>query len=193
MNKDLFDKLTFGNEYSRILSLMESVGIDKIEIEYSGGGDSGGTDGYNAFPAKTKELEALYNDFEDVLIEPMWSKHGSFADDGTYSVNGLIVWDVKNKFVYIEGTDTNYSYHSSGEDSDEEEEVSEETWHDSIFEEGANKSNKDRNFSILVHYVENISKEKLPPEQHNFVLLSAIAGDEDAKEYIGWCENKKEE
>ena len=189
MNKDLFDKLTLGNKYSCVLGLIESIGIDRIEIEYSGGGDSGGTDGYEAFPAKTKELKDFYDKFEDYLIDPMWDKHGSFADDGTYSVNGFIVWDAKNKSVYIEGTDTNYSYDSSGE----EEEVNEQAWHDSIFEEDVNKPNKDRSFSILVHYVENISKNKLPPDQHNFVLLAAIAGDEDAKEYIRWCENKKEE
>jgi hypothetical protein len=201
MDDATFDKLTRGDEYQTFFALMESLGYKKVHVNYSGGGDSGGTDSIDFYPVpkdNDKNKKEKYDiqrriseRFEEFLSNPIYSRHGSFADGGGYSVDGVVVWDIPNKAVTIEGTEHNWGYNDGEED--EEEEVCEDTGFEEpvySFDEGS--PDHDRSFEVLCFYVRNILKGKLPEVLHNRVLAAIIEGDESAKDYVAFLEEKKE-
>ena len=190
MNNELFEKLTNGSFYDRFLNFMKAAGLKQVRVSYSGGGDSGGPDGIEISPNTNRALNSeIVSQFEEELSEPIYQRHGSFADGGGYSVDGRVIWDAANNNVIIEGTDHYYTY----EDSDSEDEDAEETqtdteWGEVIFsksEDYEDVASGDSDYSLLCLYAKWFLKGgKLPEEYHNRVLMAAVDGEDSAKEYI---------
>ena len=210
MDAATFDKLTVGDEYQTFFSLIESLGYKRVHVNYSGGGDSGGTDTIDFLPVpkdNDKNKNEKYDiqrriseHFEEFLSNPIYSRHGSFADGGGYSVDGIVVWDIPSKEVTIEGTEHNWGQNDSEEDDEDAEETCEDTGFEEpvySFEDGTGlhprgSTDQSRSFEVLCFYVRNILKKKLPEVLHNRVLAAIIEGDESAKDYVAFLEEQKE-
>lgn len=186
MNNELFKKLTVGRFYDRFLNLMEATGLKQVRIEYSGGGDSGGPDGMDFSPYTNKKLcEEIRSKLEEELSEPIYQRHGSFADGGGYSVNGQVIWDSVEKSVRMEGTDHHYSYDDCDEeDEDCEPEETDSDWEEVIYTKEDEVAVGDEDYSLLVLYAKHFMNGKLPEEIHNRLLIAAVDGNESAQEYI---------
>lgn len=194
MNNELFDKLTCGSFYDRFLNFMEAAGLKQVRVEYSGGGDSGGPEGMEFSPSKNKSLcEDIRSSFEEELSEPIYQRHGSFADGGGYSVNGEVIWDSTDKTVRMEGTDHHYSYEDCDEENEDfEPEETDSDWEETIFTKDENTKNYgDKDYSLVCLYAKHFMKGKFPEEYHNRILAAAaVEGDESAKEYINNLKSK---
>ena len=114
MTNETFKKLTTGCFYDRLFAFMDECQINNINVAYSGGGDSGYVDHIDLmFSNKNKmsldDRSKLNSDvadaFEEELAQPIWDKHGGFADGGGYSVDGQVIYNAKDKTVIISGTD----------------------------------------------------------------------------------------
>jgi hypothetical protein len=186
MDSKLFDSLTAGDFYTRFFAFCRSFGVERVNVEYSGGGDSGGPDGIGIHPEnQSKIAKYIREELEEELSNPIYNRHGSFADGGGYSVNGNVVYDVTNNQAWIEGTDHNYSYDDEGEETDS----SDEEWEETLFS-AEDSVIYDRDYTFAFAYCK-IKNEKLPTVEHNKMAAAAIVGDETAKEYMAWLENKK--
>ena len=184
---DIFKILTTGDKYRRFFSLMEVMGFNTLTVNYSGGGDSGGPDGYTFHPdAKPGTAKKIEERFEEFLCEPIWNRHGSFADGGGFSVDGSVIWDAKEKNVSISGCDHYYEYDEDGEDAGQND----EEWGDTVAEldEDYDDSNEE-GFECAAFYYTCILEKKMPVEHHNRMIAAAITGDVDAIKYVKWCEN----
>lgn len=180
MNHEIFTKLTTGDFNARLFSFMRQVGLDRIIVNYSGGGDSGGMDSMSFVPAIDEKIEsAIQESLEEDLCNPIYSRHGSFADGGGYSVHGHVIWDAKQDKVWLEGVDHHYEYDEDGEESDERD----EEWHEPICDE-PDYNSKEKDYFFVCFYAEHVLKSKLPEEFHNRILLEATNGDEAAEKYI---------
>ena len=190
----VFAKLSVEDERLRILNLMELLGFDTIHVNYSGGGDSGSVDNVEFFPTPTSKSQKdaakfIEKRFEEPLSQPIWDKHGSFADGGGFSVNGIVVWDAKQKMVDINGTDHYWEYDEEGEESDS----SEEEWGEGVYEFDEDDQTPSQNYSYdcLSAYAQFVLKDQFPGEYHNRIVAGAIQGDKQAKEYVKWVEGGK--
>ena len=201
-------KLSSDNSFdSRFCHFMRLVGIEKVNVCYSGGGDSGSVESIEVHAptmnAKVKSnLEKELMEKEDDLGHWVWERHGSFADGGGYYVNGRVVFSVgtdeKEDRVWIEGSD----YETEYEDYDEEiGEYETETENESPFEalcwqrdEGEvyggqrigsmfGSSERKTDLGLLISYAK-LSYKEIPEEIHNMILTAASMGDEEAKDYI---------
>lgn len=183
MDTKLFDSLTLGSFERRLFAYMKVVGLDRITVHYSGGGDSGGMD-YMSFHPSTKN-DALENgikeDLEDALCNPIYSRHGSFADGGGYNVDGEVVWDALNGKVSIEGTDHHYEYDEEGETTEESDDGFEETLYDSSDDKG---HGGERDYELVFMFARDYFKNRLPEEFHNRLLIEATNGDDYATQYV---------
>lgn len=188
MNTKLFNDLSTGSFEQRLFSYMDAVGLSRIELEYSGGGDSGGVDRMNFFPAVAADVEkTLQEQLEEALSNPIYNRHGSFADGGGYHVNGVVLYDAKNRLINISGTDHNTSYSYNEQDNDYEEgETSEEEWEETLFfPKDFDKKRSGRDFTFVYLYARDFLKSKLPEEFHNRMLTEAATNnDEDAVNYV---------
>ena len=186
MDTKLFDSLSLGSFESRLFAYMKVVGLDKITVHYSGGGDSGGMD-YMSFQPSTKndDLEnSIKENLEEPLTSPIYSRHGSFADGGGYNVDGEVIWDAKNGRVSIEGTDHYYEC-SDDEDSEETKEERDEGFDETLYDSSDDKGRGgEREYELVFMFAKDYFKKKLPEEFHNRLLIEATNGDEYATQYV---------
>ena len=184
----IFADLSVGDERLRVLRFMDVLGLDTIYVNYSGGGDSGSVDDIQFHPDRDSNrdiYEFITSRFEDALAQPIWDKHGSFADGGGFSVNGAVVWDAKEKVVTIRGTDHYWEYDDEGEESDSHE----EEWEEGCYEwEAGDPEDGTPSFDMLYAYAKFVLKGKFPGEYHNRMLAAAMEKDKGAVEYVKWCE-----
>ena len=194
--ENLFKKLSISDERLRILNFLKAVGFDSVHVNYSGGGDSGSVDSFNFFPTPSNEntrevAQFVENMFEEVLSQPIWDKHGSFADGGGFSVSGSVIWNVEEKSVVIQGTDCTLECDEEGEET----ESNYEDWVDDLYlyEEGEEEEvlslNGEQRYDCLLGYAMCFMKDKFPGEFHNRMVAAAMVGDSDAVRYVKWCEN----
>lgn len=187
MTNELFDRMTLGDWYPRLFAFCKSVGVSRINVEYSGGGDSGGVDHVevvfnNASNEKKQAITSLIREeLEEELANPIYNRHGSFADGGGYSVSGRVIYDAAGNRAWIEGTDHYYEYHET-EDGEEEEETNDEDFDEILWSEDEVVT-AERDFSLMRVYLK-LNKEPLPTFIHNSITAAAIAGDEGAKECV---------
>lgn len=199
---------------SRFCHFMRLVGIEKVNVGYSGGGDSGAVESIEVhaptMDATVKSnLEQELMEKEDDLGHWVWERHGSFADGGGYYVNGKVVYSVgteeKEDQVWIEGSDYETEYEDYNEETEEYETENEnETpfqatcWQrdtgdvydgqriGGVF--GAMGLNWDANGRKpdlgLLISYVKLSYKEIPEEIHNLILTAASMGDEEAKDYI---------
>lgn len=204
MTNETFKKLTTGCFYDRLFAFMEECKINNITVAYSGGGDSGSVDSIDVMFSKKSNMsldeksalnKAVEDWFEEELSQPIWNKHGSFADGGGYSVNGHVVYNAKDKTVIISGTD-HYWSDSYNEETEEyeEDEGYEEGWDDLIYskkEEIGDWEDDTEDYEFVIFYAIHVKKAQLPEEIHNRILLAATDGDSNAKRYIMSLKNLK--
>lgn len=190
MTNELFDRLTLGSSYQRLFAFCKSVGISRINVEYSGGGDSGGPDNVEILPKVSKEVaDFVHNDLAEELSNPIYDRHGSFADGGGYSVNGTVVYDIENNKAWIEGVDHYYEYsESENEDEEGEETSNDEEWDEMLYdhEDSDNELGEERDYKFALEYAK-LTKKSFTDAIHNQMSAAAIAGDESAKEYMVWA------
>lgn len=195
MNQETFDKICRGEFNDRLFAFMDLVGVECIKVHYSGGGDSGGADNIEYAPDKiSKSLkEEIDNVCGEDLSTPIYNKHGSFADGGGYSVDGVVVYDAKRKIVTISGTDHYYEWESNGDEDDEdgEEKCRDEEWYEDVYEQKQHDLYEDEDYTFAAIYAKYVLKKKLPEEFHNRLLLAATDNCPTAKDYIKWAANKK--
>ncbi len=188
MDTKLFNNLSMGSFEQRLFSYMDAVGLSRIEMEYSGGGDSGGVDNINFVPAVATAVENAFREqLEEALSNPIYNRHGGFADGGGYYVNGVVLYDAKNRLINISGTDHNTTYSYNEQDNDYEEgETSEEEWEETLFTpKDFDKNRSGRDFTFVYLYARDFLKSKLPEEFHNRMLTEAATNnDEDAVNYV---------
>lgn len=185
MNNELFTNMTVGCFEERLFAFMRAAGLKNIEIIYSGGGDSGGMEDHNFHPATLgRNVESqIVEELEEELTAPIYNRHGSFADGGGYSVNGVVSYNAEDKTVVISGTDHYYEY-SDSEDGDIENERDED-WEELIYHSENKHRCSDEDFYFPYLYSKVISKGKLPEEFHNRMLAAAATKDDEyAKRYV---------
>jgi hypothetical protein len=197
MNNELFADMTVGCFEERLFAFMKAAGLNTIEIIYSGGGDSGGMEDHNFHPSILgRNVESqIVEELEESLTSPIYSRHGSFADGGGYSVNGMVSYNAVDRTVVISGTDHYYEY-SDDEDGDIENERDED-WEETVYESeprlalpkvaiyARRISGSDEDFYFPYLYSKVISKSKLPEEFHNRMLTAAATlEDEYAERYV---------
>lgn len=187
MDTKLFNDLSTGSFEQRLFSYMDAVGLSRIELEYSGGGDSGGVDHMTFVPAVASVENSFSEQLEEELSSPIYNRHGGFADGGGYHVNGVVLYDAKNKLINISGTDhhTTYSYNEQDDDYDEGE-TSEEEWEEILFtKKDFDKKRFGKDLIFVYLYARDFLKSKLPEEFHNRMLTEAATNnDEDAVNYV---------
>lgn len=193
MNNESFKKITTGDFHDRLFAFMGELGIEKIILSYSGGGDSGSVDNVDLSFSKNNKMSLndrniltknISDTFEEELAQPIWDKHGSFADGGGYSVDGSVTYNVQDKSVILSGTD--HYWGESIEDNEDEDNYEEtersEDWEDVILVK--EEVEKTEGYDFALFYATHILKDKLPEELHNRVLIAAVDGDLQAKEYV---------
>lgn len=190
MTNELFDRLTLGSSYQRLFAFCKGLGISRINVEYSGGGDSGGMDSIEVIPKSIDKevVNFIRNNLEEELSNPIYDRHGSFADGGGYSVNGTVVYDIANNKAWIEGTDHFYEYNDSeNEDEEGEETSSDEAWVRMLYDhEDEDELGDEREYEFALHYAK-LTNKPFPDAIHNQMSAAAITGDENAKEYMAWA------
>ena len=195
MNNEIYNELVIGDFHDRLFAFMKICGIKSIDVNYSGGGDSGGVDHidvhfYENSKLSLKEQTALNSNFvdewEEELAQPIWNRHGGFADGGGYSVSGVVNYDAIKKTVSISGTDCFYEY--GDEDNEEEEEISserDEDWEDLIVQkQDKDVDTEENSYDLLCFYFTHVLNSPLPEEFYNRVLIAAVDGDAGAAKYI---------
>lgn len=204
MDNKLFDCMTTGSFYRRFFAFCRGVGVSRVIVQYSGGGDSGGVDNIEVTLGKgswTDEQKKSINNFfrenlEEELGNPIYDRHGSFADGGGYSVDGSVIYNAETNTAWIEGTDHNYEYSESEDGEEEEETCSDESWDEMLYdaetsvdEEDQIGENDERTYDFIVAYAK-LKNQALPEVYHNHLAAAAIAGDDEAKEYMAWLGKK---
>jgi len=187
MNKTDFDSITIGNWNQRFLNFLKIIGVERVTLNYSGGGDSGGVDSIEFRPTKVHdEIKTCIEELEESLSNPIYNRHGGFADGGGYHVDGQVDYDSLKNTVIISGSDhnTTYSYNEKDEDYEENENWVEE-WEEVIFDaanESKTRYNPDFEFA---YYYADLNKQKFSEEIHNRILAEAATKDDEwAKKYI---------
>lgn len=189
MDTKLFDSLTRGCFEERFFAYMKAVGLNLVTVVYSGGGDSGGMDYVEFDPAVNDKIkDGIKNDLEEQLCNPIYSRHGSFADGGGYYVNGQVVYDSNTHTVNISGTDhiTTYTYAEGLEDEEADEETREEDWEECVYSKPS-KGFSDKSIDCLFAYLyaRDFLDNKLPEDLHNKMIAEAsINEDEHAIKYM---------
>jgi len=206
--QEICSKLSSDDSFeSRFCHFMRFVGIEQVNVCYSGGGDSGAIESIEVHAPKMDEevkrkIEGELLQKEDDLGHWIWERHGGFADGGGYWVSGRVVYkvgnDEKEDRVLIEGSDYETEY---GDYNEETEEYENETENESSFEDscwqrdegevyggqrvgsmfGSNERKTD--LGLLISYA-RLSCKEVPEEIHNMILTAASMGDEEAKDYI---------
>lgn len=193
---EIFNELVIGDFHDRLFAFMKICGIKSIDVNYSGGGDSGGVDnidvnfdenGKISSNDRTSLRNKILDKWEEELAQPIWNRHGGFADGGGYSVNGVVTYNANNKSVSMSGTDHHYSddyYDEEGNEIEDPEEKETATdWEETVLiKEEVEK--KVSGYDFLCFYANNVLNSPLPEEFHNRVLIAAVEGDLGAKEYI---------
>jgi hypothetical protein len=184
----IFTDLSVGDERLRVLKFMDVLGLDTIRVNYSGGGDSGSIDDVEFLPdgaVARNVYEFVTERFEEVISQPVWDTHGSFADGGGYSVSGTVIWDAKQKEVSIQGTHHYYELDENCEETESNDEDFAETCYE--FDE-EDPVDGEPSFDMLYAYAKFVLKDKFPGEYHNRMLAAAMEKDKGAFEYVKWVE-----
>jgi hypothetical protein len=123
---DSLSKNNLFNTREKVFSELVRRNVASVIVSFSGGGDDGSIDGISLLDADGKEVSHLRETYisskwnektksfepdremteDEMLVEalgqPVYDKYGTFAGD--YSVEGEILWDVKNQKVNDSGT-----------------------------------------------------------------------------------------
>lgn len=189
MDTKTFTQLTRGGFYDRLFAYMGLTGLDCIRVHYSGGGDSGGVENVEMMPEKvSKKIKiGIEEHCEEELATPIYNRHGSFADGGGYSVDGVVVYDAKQKTVTIQGTDHYWSddYEDEEEGEGEGEEARDEEWCEDLYEKDDDTTHLgDSDYLFAYMYAKDFLNKRLPEEFHNQLLIAATEKDQHAEDYI---------
>lgn len=103
-----------------VFSKLEEIGAAKVVVCFSGGHDSGGADFvritlgdgsskdiYEWTREEGEQTEAE-TELAKILSEPVYEQYGSFC--GEFSVQGEIIYDLADRTVVMEGSESVESY-----------------------------------------------------------------------------------
>lgn len=134
----LYNKKESGMDRNQVWKMLEEKNVAKVEIGFQGGNDEGGCDTIVLFDAKGNNIGEMTEWYESqewcpetrswktlekptdeqllskALCAPVYEKYYTFA--GNFYVNGILHWDVKNKRVWMDGSEEVPSYESFEED-----------------------------------------------------------------------------
>lgn len=87
-----------------IFDRLAALGVAKVKLSFSGGGDEGQVDEIECFDAEGKfvsgeEIDAVLTEMDEEMEKPIFDKFGGF--DGGFDVAGELTWDVENRKVKI--------------------------------------------------------------------------------------------
>lgn len=102
------------NPMSAVFKVLKKNKIEKLIVKFSGGNDSGGSDGASVFcEGSDEELQIDISQFDicSILEKPIYDKYYGFAWNG--EVNGECVWDVTDETVSLTGTEVNFESSSN--------------------------------------------------------------------------------
>ena len=85
---------------------VKSLGYDRIEVEFSGGGDEGGADRItgivcSAAGVETRSADLLDHAHNEDLLLPLENEYGGFAFEGR--VNGVMTIDCVEDTITVSG------------------------------------------------------------------------------------------
>ena len=137
-DKSIFERLT-QEEKNWIYETVDEMAIDtrqagwdalaelgavRADVEFSGGHDEGGVDGIKIVlgDGSTMHMEDWPRNDEtnphwrvaELLALPVYGKYYTFA--GEFSVHGIVTWDVAEKTVKMDGSETVEEWHSINEE-----------------------------------------------------------------------------
>ena len=94
------------NKPQLVFDVLKKNKVAFLTINYSGGGDSGGADGWHLTMEDGSEKSINLDSFNisEICEKPIYDKFYGFAFNG--SVSGNVVWNVPQRRVYIGGTET---------------------------------------------------------------------------------------
>lgn len=94
------------NKPQLVFDVLKKNKVAFLTINYSGGGDSGGADGWYLTMEDGSEKSVDVDKFNivDICEKPIYDKFYGFAFNG--SVSGSVKWNVSERRVYIGGTET---------------------------------------------------------------------------------------
>lgn len=104
--------------------MLAEIGAVKADVEFSGGHDEGGVDGIAITLGDGSRLDTCdwprdeeknpHWRLAELLALPVYDKYYSFA--GEFSVHGNVVWDVAEKKVMMDGSETVEEWHTINEE-----------------------------------------------------------------------------
>ena len=100
--------------YEKMFKILESKGIEQVDVVFSGGNDSGSIENFVVHvygeekEMKEYEINKINPDLSDVLSSVVYNDYGSFAGD--YDVYGKYVFSVKDKTVKKECSESYTEY-----------------------------------------------------------------------------------
>lgn len=104
--------------------MLAELGAVKADVEFSGGHDEGGVDGIAITLGDGSRLDTTdwprdeetnpHWRLAELLALPVYDKYYTFA--GEFSVHGIVTWDVAEKTVKMDGSETVEEWHSINEE-----------------------------------------------------------------------------
>jgi len=106
VDDDVFEGCEEDNKPQLVFDVLKKNKVAFLTINYSGGGDSGGADGWHLTMEDGSEKSINLDSFNisEICEKPIYDKFYGFAFNG--SVSGSVVWNVSQRRVYIGGTET---------------------------------------------------------------------------------------
>jgi hypothetical protein len=100
--------------YNKMFKLLESKGIEQVDVVFAGGNDSGSVDNFiihvygEEKVMDEDEVNKIHPDLGNVLSGVVYNDYGGFAGD--YEVNGKYIFSVKDKTVKKECSESYTEY-----------------------------------------------------------------------------------
>ena len=94
------------NKPQLVFEVLKKTKVELLTINYSGGGDSGGADEWTLTMEDGSDISVDIDKFNiaNICEKPIYDKFYGFAFNG--SVSGSVTWNVSQRRVYIDGTET---------------------------------------------------------------------------------------
>lgn len=106
VDDDVLEGCEEDNKPQLVFDVLKKNKVVLLTINYSGGGDSGGADGWHLTMEDGSEKSIDLDSFNisKICEKPIYDKFYGFAFNG--SVSGIVKWNVSERRVYIVGTET---------------------------------------------------------------------------------------
>ena len=95
----------------QVFDKLAAEGFNKVEVEFSGGGDEGGVDNIAFYKddCLDSEMDGYGADDDPLgsaLAQPVYDRYGGFGFEG--GVSGTLIWDIDSRRLSINGNKQHY-------------------------------------------------------------------------------------